>query len=289
MLKKRIIGIITLKDNIVVQSIGFEQYLPMGSLAVAIEFLSQWGIDEIAIIDISATAQNRGPNFSLIARASKKCFTPLSVGGGIRGIADMRKLNQLGAEKIIINNLAWREPEIITQAAEIFGSQFVVVSIDAKKKRTMHEVFSDSGQKPTGLEAASFAKKAEQLGAGEIFLNSIDRDGKKCGFDLDLINKVANKVRIPVIAAGGAGQALDFYEVAKRTKASAIAAGNFFHFTEHSPIVLKSFLKNKGMPIRLETYAQYDGATFDKAGRLAKRAEKYLDKLRFMYLPEEII
>lgn len=256
---------------------------------MAVEFLSQWGIDEIAVIDISATAKNRGPNFSLIAQASKKCFTPLSVGGGIRGIADMRKLNQLGAEKIIINNLALREPEIITQAAEIFGSQFVVISIDAKKVGNAYEVFSDQGQRPTGLAPAALAKKVESMGAGEIFLNCIDRDGAKIGFASELINEVAEKVRIPVIACGGAGQALDFYEVAKKTKASAIAAGNFFHFTEHSPIVLKSFLKGKGLPIRLETYAQYDGAAWDQLGRLNKRAEKYLDKLRFMHLPEEII
>lgn len=289
MLKKRIIGCLTLKDNIVVQSIGFQRYLPVGSLAVAVEFLSQWGIDEIAIIDISATAEKHGPNFKLIAQAAKKCFTPLAVGGGIRNIADMRKLNQLGAEKIIINNLALRQGEIIAKAAEIFGSQFVVVSIDAKKIGGTYKVFSAGGQKPTGLDVAVFAKKAEQLGAGEIFLNSIDRDGSKEGFDLALINQVSAQVRIPVIACGGAGAPQDFYEVMTKTKAAAVAAGNFFHFTEHSPITLKAWLRRKTAPIRLETYAQYNDAVFSNSGRLAKYSEKYLDKLRFIYLPEEVI
>ena len=247
MLKKRIVGCITLQNNLVVQSIGFKRYLPVGSLAVAVEFLSQWGIDEIAIIDIAATATGRGPNFTLIARAAAKCFTPLAVGGGIRNIADMRKLNQLGAEKIIINKLALREPDIITEAVEIFGSQFVVVSIDVKKREQKYEVFSDQGKKPTGLDPVAWARKVEQLGAGEIYLNSIDRDGSKRGFDLDLINQVASAVRIPVIACGGAGQARDFYEAIKKTKAAALAAGNFFHFTEHSPIVLKAFLKSHSL------------------------------------------
>jgi len=279
----------TVKDNIVVQSIGFKQYLPVGRLAVAIEFLSQWGIDEIAILDISATAEKRGPNFKLIAQAAKKCFTPLAVGGGIRDIADMRKLNQLGAEKIIINNLALSQGEIIKKAAEIFGSQFIVVSIDAKKVGGTYEVFSDGGQKPIGLEVGVFARKVEQLGAGEIFLNSIDQDGSKKGFDLRLIDAVVSKVTVPVIACGGAGEPDHFREAIIKTKASAIAAGNFFHFTEHSPIVLKSFLKSTRVPVRLETYAQYNDATFDRSGRLQKRPEQYLNTLRFTYLPEEII
>lgn len=289
MLKKRIIACITVKDNVVVQSIGFQKYLPVGSLPVAVEFLNQWGIDEIAAIDISATTEGRKPNFKLIKQAAAKCFTPLAIGGGVTSITDMRRLNQLGAEKVVINRLALKKPRVISEAAEIFGSQFVVVSIDAKKVGNTYEVFSDGGKNPTGLEVASFAQSVEGLGAGEIFLNSIDRDGSKSGFDLNLINRVAQSVRIPVIAIGGAGTAGHFYEALTKTKASAVAAGNFFHFTEHSPIVLKSFLRGRGAPIRLETYANYTDATFDKLGRLAKRAEKYLDNLRFTYLPPEII
>lgn len=289
MLKKRIVACITVKDNVVVQSIGFQKYLPVGSLPVAVEFLNQWGIDEIAIIDISARRGRRKPNFALLAQVVGKCLTPLAIGGGIASIADMRRLNQLGAEKVVINCLALRQREIITEAAQIFGSQFVVVSIDAKKIGRTYEVFSDSGTHATGLEVASFARSMENLGAGEIFLNSIDRDGSKRGFDVNLINRVAERVRIPIIAIGGAGTANHFYEALTKTKASAVAAGNFFHFTEHSPIVLKSFLRSRGAPVRLETYAQYDGAAFDALGRLKKCSEQYLDKLRFTYLPEEII
>ncbi len=253
MLKKRIIACITVKDNVVVQSIGFQKYLPVGSLAVAVEFLNQWGIDEIAIIDISATARRRKPNFKLLTQAVKKCFTPLAIGGGVTSISDMHRLNQLGAEKVVINTLALTKPEVITQAAEIFGSQFVVVSIDAKKRGRGYEVFSYNGKNPTGLDVASFAQSMENRGTGEIFLNSIDQDGSKKGFDIDLINQVASAVRIPVIACGGAGKAHHFYEAFIKTKASTAAAGNFFHFTEHSPIVLKFFLRSKRVPIRLET------------------------------------
>ena len=289
MLKKRIVACITVKNNVVVQSIGFQKYLPVGSVPIAVEFLNQWGIDEIAILDISATARGRRPNFKLLAQAARKCFTPLAIGGGVVSISDMHRLNQLGAEKVIINSLALRKPGMITAAAEIFGSQFVVVSIDVKKVGKGYEVYSDNGKKPTSHDAVSYAQLVENLGAGEIFLNSIDRDGSKKGFDVDLIRRVASAVKIPVIACGGAGTAHHFYEVAEKTKASAVAAGNFFHFTEHSPIVLKAFLKSMRVPVRLETYARYDGATFSADGRLAKRSESYLDKLRFTHLPEETI
>ena len=218
-----------------------------------------------------------------------KCFTPLSIAGGVTGIEDMHKLNQLGAEKVMINSLALHRPSSITKAAKVFGSQFVVVSIDAKKVNNKYEVYSSNGKNPTGQDVVQYAKKAEELGAGEIFLNSIDRDGSKSGFDLDLINKVSSQVKIPVIACGGAGKASDFSKALKQTDASAIAAGNFFHFTEHSPIVLKPYLKSKYIPVRLETYAEYKGAGFGDMGRLKKRTESYLDKLRFIYLPDEII
>ena len=289
MLKKRITACLALRDGIVVQSIGFRRYLPVGHLPVALEFLSRWGIDEIAVLDISARAQKRGPDFTLLETAARKCFTPLAIGGGIRGIEDMRRLNNLGAEKAVIQTLALEQPHIVREAADIFGSQFVVVSIDAKRVGSEYRAYARSGTIDTGHSPTALGKRAEELGAGEILLNSIDRDGAKQGFDLRLIDAVARAVTIPVVALGGAGRPEHFRAALAKTEASGIGAGNFFHFTEHSPITLKAFLKAKRVPVRQGTYARYDGAGFDKQGRLAKRSERSLEKLRFMYLPDEII
>ena len=153
--------------------------------------------------------------------------------------------------KIIINNLALREPEIITQAAEIFGNQFVVVSIDAKKRHKRYEVFSDNGQKPTGLEVASFAKKAEQLGAGEIFLNSIDQDGVMKGYDLELIKKVASAVSLPVIACGGAGKVQDIIDAVKIGGANAVSLASMFHYSGHTANSIKERMRNAKIPVRI--------------------------------------
>lgn len=289
MLKKRIVATLIIKDGIVVQSIGFDKYLPIGNIGICVEFLNKWGIDEIILLDIDKTSQGKGPDFKLITEVSKKIFVPLTVGGGIRNLGDIRKLIHYGADKISINKQALINAKIIREASNIFGNQCIVVSMDAKFKNGEYQVYSDNGKNPTGLDPVKWAKEVESLGAGEILLNSIDRDGSKRGYDLKIIKKVSQSVSIPVIACGGAGHPKHFLDVFTKTGALASAAGNFFHFTEHSPITLKSFLVEKGVDVRLDTYANYRGISFMENGRIAKRPESYLDKLRFEYISEEKI
>lgn len=287
--KKRLIGCLVVKGGIVVQSIGFKRYLPVGKPEIAVEFLTNWGIDEIVLLDISATAEGRGPDFAMVARVSKKCFVPLAVGGGIKNVEDIHHLIRHGADKVVINTAAVKDPQFITQAAEVFGNQCIVVSIDAKKTAKSYEVFLDSGRKPTGKSPVELAQQAQQSGAGEIFLNSIDRDGSKQGYDVALIKEVSQAVVIPVIACGGAGHPEHFAQAFAQGSASAVAAANYFHFTEHSPIVTKAFLKEDQVDMRLDSYATYADFTFDGMGRIAKRSKEYLDKLRFEYQPKEVI
>ena len=289
MLHKRLVAVLTVKNGIVVQSLGFQKYLPVGRLDIAVEFLSRWGIDEISILDIDATPERRQIDIGLIEKSIKKNFAPLAVGGGIHEIDDMRRLNHLGAEKVVINAIAVIEPEIIEQAAKIFGSQFVVVSIDVKlNNEGSYTVHTHSGQIDTGKDPISWAKEASELGAGEILITSIDRDGTQTGYDLELIKKVVAAVSVPVIACGGVGHPRHFLE-GFEAGAFACAAGNFFHFNEHSPIIAKRYLQDRGLDIRIDTYATYAGATLLDSGRLAKQSDQYLENLRFEILPDEKI
>ncbi|MBU0758596.1 MAG: imidazole glycerol phosphate synthase cyclase subunit [Nanoarchaeota archaeon] len=290
MLKKRIVGVLIVKEGIVVQSIGFKRYLPVGKPEIAVEYLNKWGIDEIVLLDMDATRENRGPDFAMIKRVSEKCFVPLTVGGGINSLECMKKVIRYGADKISINTAAIKNPQLIKEGSDVLGNQCIVVSMDVKRNGDRRfEVFSDSGTIPTSISALEMAKTAESLGAGEILLNSVNRDGSKTGYELELIKEVASMVSIPVIACGGVGHPKHFLEGFKNSKICAAAAGNYFHFTEHTPIFTKAFLKNYGVDIRLETYATYKDFKFDDDGRILKRSDQYYDKLRFEYIPEEII
>lgn len=288
MLKKRLIAVLVVKNGLVVQSIGFRKYLPIGKPDIAVDFLNSWGIDEIVVLDIDASVQKRGPDFAMIEQLSRKNFTPLSIGGGISSVAEMKKVIHFGAEKIVINKAALQNPELISQAVDILGRQSVIVSVDVKKLGNKYFVFSDSGSRKTSLEVTKWVRKIEELGAGEIFLNSIDRDGTKMGYDLALIKLVSRSVTIPVIVCGGAGQPKHFVQ-AFENGVVAVAAGNFFHFTEHSPVVLKAFMKSMVGNVRIETNYDYDGFEFLADGRIAKKSEAYLDKIRFEYQAKEII
>ncbi len=290
MLHKRVVACLVIKNGRVVQSIGFEKYLPVGSPRISVEFLNRWGIDEVILLDIDAAAENRQPDFEMVTESSKKGFVPLTVGGGIKSIDDMRKLIHCGADKVSINKVSLKKPAIIGEAAAVFGSQCVVVSMDVKNTGSgKYEVFSDSGKNPTGLSPVSWAREVESLGAGEILLNSVDRDGMKNGYDLKLISSVASAVTIPIIACGGVGHPEHFLEGITKGHASAVAAGNFFHFTEHSPVTAKAYLNKQGIDVRLDTYSNYKEAGFKKSGRISKMPEDYLDELRFEIIPEEVI
>ena len=290
MLKKRLIGCLNIKNNWVVQSINFNKYLPVGRPEISVEFLNKWGIDDIVVLDIDASTNKRGPDFEMIKKISQKCFVPLAVGGGITTIEEAKQLIRYGADKISINTVAIKNPEFISQAAALLGDQCIIVSMDIKKNsRGKYEVYSYLEKKSTGIDPIVFAKKIEKLGTGEILLNSVDEDGSGKGFDIKLIKMISKSVSIPVIACGGAGRPEHFYDCYTKANVNVVAAGNYFQFTEHSPVVTKSFLRSKGLDIRLDAQANYDGFSFDSAGRIARRSDEYLDKIRFVYEAEEII
>lgn len=291
MLKKRIIACLIVKQGIVVQSIGFQRYLPVGKPEIAVEFLNRWGIDEIVLLDIDAIRENRLISLDLIRRISHYCFVPLTVGGGIRTVEDMKKVIQSGADKVAINNAAIHTPELITKGQETFGRQCVVVSMDARKiSGSGYEVFIESGQTPTGFSPRELAIEVERLGAGEIFLSSIDNDGAKQGYDLDLVREVAGAVNIPLIICSGAGNAAHLAQGLEVDGISAVAAANFFHYTEHSVTVAKSYIEsNCSQPVRLETYAHYREFGFDDDARLNRKSDPELAELLFEYHPKEVI
>jgi cyclase len=278
-----------IKQGIVVQSIKFRQYLPVGVPTIAVEYLNRWGIDEIVLLDIDATPQKRRPRYEKVVEYSKYCQVPLGVGGGITEISDIENLIRSGADKVVINTGALENPDLINQGARLFGNQSIVVAIDVRQcNQERYEVFTHSGTRPTGTDPFEWAKIAEDRGAGEIFLNSIDRDGSKKGYDLELIENMVAAVSIPVIVCGGVNHPRHFLE-AMNFNVSALAAANFYHYSEHSAIATKSFLKQAGLDSRLDTYAMYDGCNFDEAGRVAKIEDGVLEKLRFESIPEEVI
>jgi cyclase len=288
MLKKRIIANLVVKNGIVVQSIGFHKYLPIGNPSIAIEFLNQWGIDEIILTDISASVRGNGPDFDMIKKATQKCFVPLTIGGGITHLNHVKELMHCGADKIALNQVALLQPKFICEAATIFGNQCVVVSIDGINTKVGHRVFDYAKKKSTSLVPGSFAYNAQESGAGEILINSVDRDGSYLGYDLELVNQVCSHVSIPVIACGGAKNASDMFDVLKNTKASAASAGNFFHFTEHSVNIAKAHIQ-KNLDVRLETFATYSDNNWNDEMRLIKKDDNILESMMYVHLEKEII
>lgn len=262
MLKKRLIPCLFLKNGFLVRSERFSYHQILGNPIHQVERYNDWAADELIYIDISREDQyigrrdtkfKTGDNIlSIISEISKKCFLPLTFGGKIRTIQDISERLKNGADKITINTIAIKNPDFITESSDIFGSQCIVVSMDVKKmENDKYEVFSHWGSKGTGLHPVTWAKKVEKLGAGEIFLNSIDRDGAGKGYNLELIRSVSEATKIPVIACGGAGKFEDFIDAIKIGKASAVAAGNIFNFTELSAITAKKIMKNAGIDVRL--------------------------------------
>lgn len=288
MLKPRVTGVIVVKAGLAVQSIGFRKYLPVGSPAVCAEFLNQWGIDEIVLLDLDATPAGREPDYALVEKVAAKCLVPLAVGGGVKSLDAMRSLIRGGADKIVVNSAAIDHPDLIRQGADVFGSQCMVVSIDARAKDGNWEVMA-GGHRPLPVTPADWARRAEAAGAGEIFLNSVDRDGSRIGYDIALIRSVTAAVTVPVVACGGAGRGDHFPPVFTEGRASAAAAANFFHFTEHSVNVAKAAAAAAGTAIRGGLHAGYSGATFDADGRVAMKDEKILDRMRFQVHRKEVI
>jgi cyclase len=288
MLKKRIIAVLVAKDDIIVQSIGFEKYLPVGKPLIAVEFLNQWGIDEIVLLDISASKNHRSPNFQILKSAAEYCRVPMAVGGGIRNLEHVHKLMQCGADKIVFNQAILQTPELITEAARLYGDQCIVASIDAKWTPDGYRVYDYLTKTVLNTTPAEFAARLQTMGAGEIFLNSVDRDGMKTGFDIELIKHTSLSLTIPLIVCGGAGTPQHFLEVLGTTTASAVAAANFFHFYEHSVTIAKSFTSNH-YPIRHETQFQYKEHILDVLGRPLKKSDAELENLLYQRIEKEVI
>lgn len=240
------------KDFGLVKSIRFDSWRRIGSVMQAVKVYNLREVDELVFLDISATPNNRPPDFETVDEIADECFMPLTVGGGVRSVADVRRLLEVGADKVVINTAAVENPELIKLAAQKFGSQCVVVSIDTKQDSNgTYQVWTRAGTQKTGKDPVLWSKEVESLGAGEILLTSIDRDGTMSGYDLDLIQKVTEAVSIPIIASGGAGSYEDMASVLLSGKASAVAAASIFHFTEQTPLEAKRFLASRGLRVRL--------------------------------------
>jgi len=256
MLAKRVIPCLDVHDGKVTRGVQFGVAEKGGlrnvgdPVELAMRYNEQ-GADEMVFFDITATAHGRGTMVDVIKRAADQCFMPLTVGGGIRSVDDMYTMLRAGADKISINSSALARPELIREGAEKFGSQCIVVSLDAKQVAPEKwEVFSHGGRKPTGLDAVEWAKRVVALGAGEIVLNSIDADGTKAGFDLAITRRISEAVGVPVVASGGAGRLEHLADVLLEGKADAVLAASIFHFGEFTVGEVKRFLAGKGIPVR---------------------------------------
>jgi len=253
---KRVIPCLDVHDGQVTRGVQFGQ-AEKGELRnvgdpvqLALNYNNQ-GADEMVFFDITASAHGRATMVDVIERAADQCFMPLTVGGGLRSVEDMYTMLRAGADKISINSSALANPDLIRAGAEKFGSQCIVVSIDAKKVAPgQWQVFSHGGRKSTGLDAVEWAKRAVSLGAGEIVLNSIDADGTKAGFDLEITRRVSESVGVPVVASGGAGKLEHMASVLLEGKADAVLAASVFHFGEYTVGDVKKFLASKGIPVR---------------------------------------
>jgi cyclase len=234
MLRTRVIPTLLLRGAGLVKTTGFRNPVYVGDPINAIRIFNEKEVDELVLLDITASSAGKGPAFATIENIASECFMPVAYGGGISSIDQIRKILETGVEKVVINTAALRDPGLVREAVREFGSQAIVVSIDVKRKLLgRYEVYGDGGSRTTGHEPSSYARQMQALGAGEILLTAIDRDGTMKGYDIDLISRVASTVNIPVIACGGAGTTADFAAAAKHGGAAAVAAGAMFVF--HGP------------------------------------------------------
>jgi cyclase len=252
MLTKRIIPCLDVNDGRVVKGINFVQLRDAGDPVEVGKAYSKAGADELVFLDITATSDARNTVVDLVRKVAEQIFIPFTVGGGIRSVEDMRAVLREGADKVAINSAAINRPDLITESAEKFGSQCVVVAIDAKRNdKGGFSVYKNGGRIDTGLDAIEWAKEAERRGAGEILLTSMDGDGTKDGYDLELTRAVADVVSIPVIASGGAGNCEHFYEALTQGGADAALAASLFHYKELEISEVKEYLRDKNVPVRL--------------------------------------
>jgi cyclase len=251
MLKNRIIPCLDVKNGRVVKGINFVDLKDAGDPVEQAKIYSDGGADEICFLDITASNENRDTIYDVVERTSKKCFVPLTVGGGVRSIDDITKLLNCGADKVSINTAAVQNSDVVIKSSKKFGSQCIVVAIDAKKSGKKWEVFTHGGRNNTGVDVIEYAKKMEDNGAGELLVTSMDRDGTQAGYDIDLMFKISSTVNIPVIASGGVGNLDHLVDGIKLGNASAVLAASIFHYGKFSLKEAKEYLDSKGIPVRI--------------------------------------
>ena len=251
MLKNRIIPCLDVKNGRVVKGINFVDLQDAGDPVEQAKIYSDGGADEICFLDITASNENRDTIYHVVKETSKKCFVPLTVGGGVRSIEDINKLLNCGADKVSINTAAVQDSNVVLESSKKFGSQCIVVAIDAKKNGDKWDVYTHGGRNNSGLDALEFSKKMEDSGAGELLVTSMDRDGTQIGYDIDLMKKISSMVNIPLIASGGVGNLDHLAEGIKEGNASAVLAASIFHYGKHSVIEAKEYLNSKGIPVRI--------------------------------------
>ncbi|MEP7151923.1 MAG: imidazole glycerol phosphate synthase subunit HisF [Nitrospira sp.] len=254
MLTKRIIPCLDVKDGRVVKGVSFVNLRDAGDPVEVASIYDREGADELCFLDITASHENRKTIIDVVMQTAARVFMPLTVGGGVRTLEDIRALLNAGADKVSINTTAVQQPEFVREAAQRFGTQCIVVAIDAKRsKQAGHwEVFTHGGRKSTGLDAVEWAQRMEQYGAGEILLTSMDQDGRQNGYDLALTAAVSERLTIPVIASGGVGTLEHLYDGLVIGKADAVLAASIFHFRTHTIQQAKTYLRERGVPVRLE-------------------------------------
>ena len=250
MLKNRIIPCLDVKNGRVVKGINFVDLKDAGDPVEQAKIYSDGGADEICFLDITASNENRDTIYHVVERTSKNCFVPLTVGGGVRSVEDINKLLNCGADKVSINTAAVQNSEVVVESSKKFGSQCIVVAIDAKKNGENWEIFTHGGRNSTGINAIEFALKMENCGAGELLVTSMDKDGTQSGYDIELMKIISSNVNIPVIASGGVGT-LDHLAEGIKSGASAVLAASIFHYGTYSVKEAKQYLASKDIPVRI--------------------------------------
>ena len=251
MLKNRIIPCLDVKNGRVVKGINFVDLKDAGDPVEQAKIYSDGGADEICFLDITASNENRDTIYDVVEKTSKKCFVPLTVGGGVRSIEDINKLLNCGADKVSINTAAVENSKVVIDSSKKFGSQCIVVAIDAKKNENKWEVFTHGGRNNSRIDVLEYAKQMEENGAGELLVTSMDRDGTQVGYDIDLMSEISSKVNIPVIASGGVGNLDHLVDGIKLGKASAVLAASIFHYGKHTIKEAKEYLNSKNVMVRL--------------------------------------
>jgi len=251
MLKNRIIPCLDVQNGRVVKGINFMDLKDAGDPVEQAKIYSDGGADEICFLDITASNENRETIYDVVKETSKKCFVPLTVGGGVRSVEDITKLLNCGADKVSINTAAVKDSKVVLDGSKKFGSQCIVVAIDAKKKDNSWQIFTHGGRNKTEIDAIEFSKKMEDSGAGELLVTSMDRDGTQKGYDVELISKISSKVNIPIIASGGVGNLDHLVDGIKLGKASAVLAASIFHYGKYTVKEAKEYLNSKNVSVRL--------------------------------------